>query len=105
MRTLHEQGPHTVAQIARSRPVARQWVQCLANELEADELVEFVDNPAHKRAKLLHLTAKGERVLHQMVKRETQWAHRIATGFDLRALRTTRATLRTLRDVLARESQ
>jgi len=103
MRTLHDQGPHTVAQVARSRPVARQWVQRLANELEADGLVEFVDNPAHKRAKLLRLTPKGESVLHQMVKRETQWARRIATDFDLRGLRTTRATLRKLRDVLARQ--
>ncbi len=103
MRTLYELGPHTVAQIARSRPVARQWVQRLANELEADGLVEFIDNPAHKRAKLVRLTSKGEKILHQMIKREAQWARRIATGFDLRALRTTRATLRKLRDVLERE--
>jgi len=103
MRTLHDEGPQTVAQIARSRPVARQWVQRLANELAADGLVEFIDNPAHKRAKLVRLRSKGERILHQMVKREAQWARRIATGFDLRALRTTRATLRKLRDVLGRE--
>jgi len=103
MRTLHELGPHTVAQIARSRPVARQWVQRLADELEADGFVEFIDNPAHKRAKLVRLTSKGEKILHQMVKREAQWARRIATGFDLRSLRTTRVTLRKLRDVLARE--
>src|SRR5271167_2472231 len=30
MRTLDAEGPQTVAQIARSRPVARQWVQKLA---------------------------------------------------------------------------
>ncbi len=103
MRTLHDEGPHTVAQIARSRPVARQWIQHLADGLEGEGFVEFIDNPAHKRAKLMRLTAKGEKILHQMVRREAQWARRTAAAFDLRALRTTCATLRKLRDVLGRE--
>jgi len=52
MRSLMEQGPQSVAQIARARPVARQAVQRMADELAEQELIEFVENPTHLRAKL-----------------------------------------------------
>ena len=59
LRSLAEEGPQTVPQLARARPVARQRIQKLADEMAADGLVEFVDNPAHRRSKLLRLTAAG----------------------------------------------
>ena len=62
MRSLREGGPQSVSQIARSRPVARQGVQRMANELARDGLIEFVDNPTHQRAKLMKLTRKGEKI-------------------------------------------
>src|SRR5579872_2061544 len=62
MRTLMEQGPQSVAQIARSRPVARQAVQRMADELAEQGLLEFVENPTHRRAKLARLTAKGKKL-------------------------------------------
>ena len=45
----------TVAALARSRPVARQWIHRLANDLEKQRLIEFIDNPEHKRAKSITL--------------------------------------------------
>src|ERR1700760_4585868 len=50
--------PLPVAQIARNMGVARQSVQRITNELEADGLIAFDDNPDHRRAKLVVLTAK-----------------------------------------------
>src|SRR5205814_2967976 len=61
MRSLKEEGAQSVAQIARARPVARQGVQRMADELTAVGLIEFVENPSHRRAKLARLTARGTR--------------------------------------------
>jgi len=60
LRSLALLGPLTVPQIARMRPTSRQRMQRLADELAAEGLVEFVDNPRHQRSKLVRLTRKGE---------------------------------------------
>jgi DNA-binding MarR family transcriptional regulator len=60
MRSLALLGPLTVPQIAEMRPTSRQRMQRLADELAAEGLVKFVDNPRHRRSKLVRLTAKGE---------------------------------------------
>jgi DNA-binding MarR family transcriptional regulator len=59
MRSLALFGPLTVPQIAQMRPTSRQRMQRLADELAAEGLVEFIDNPKHRRSKLVRLTAKG----------------------------------------------
>ena len=60
MRSLALLGPLTVPQIAEMRPTSRQRMQRLADELAAEGLVTFVDNPRHRRSKLVRLTPKGE---------------------------------------------
>jgi DNA-binding MarR family transcriptional regulator len=60
MRSLALLGPLTVPQIAQMRPTSRQRMQRLANELAAEGLVEFIDNPKHRRSKLVRLTSKGD---------------------------------------------
>jgi hypothetical protein len=60
MRSLALLGPLTVPQIAQMRPTSRQRMQRLADELAAEGLVEFIDNPKHRRSKLVQLTRKGE---------------------------------------------
>jgi DNA-binding MarR family transcriptional regulator len=60
MRSLALFGPLTVPQIAKMRPTSRQRMQRLADELAAEGLVEFVDNPKHRRSKLVRLTRKGD---------------------------------------------
>jgi DNA-binding MarR family transcriptional regulator len=59
MRSLALLGPLTVPQIAQMRPTSRQRMQRLADELASEGIVEFVDNPKHRRSKLVRLTAKG----------------------------------------------
>jgi DNA-binding MarR family transcriptional regulator len=60
MRSLAVLGPLTVPQIAQMRPTSRQRMQRLADELASDGLVKFVDNPKHRRSKLVQLTRKGD---------------------------------------------
>jgi DNA-binding MarR family transcriptional regulator len=60
MRSLALSGPLTVPQIAGMRPTSRQRMQRLADELVAEGLVEFIDNPRHRRSKLVRLTPKGD---------------------------------------------
>jgi DNA-binding MarR family transcriptional regulator len=60
MRSLALLGPLTVPQIAGMRPTSRQRMQRLADELAAEGLVEFIDNPRHLRSKLVRLTRKGD---------------------------------------------
>ena len=60
MRSLALLGPLTVPQIAQMRPTSRQRMQRLADELAADGLVELIDNPKHRRSKLVRLTRKGD---------------------------------------------
>jgi DNA-binding MarR family transcriptional regulator len=60
LRSLALLGPLTVPQIAQMRPTSRQRMQRLADELAADGFVRFIDNPKHRRSKLVQLTPKGE---------------------------------------------
>ena len=60
MRSLALLGPLTVPQIAQMRPTSRQRMQRLADELAAEGLVKFIDNPRHRRSKLVQLTPKGD---------------------------------------------
>ncbi|HEX6721223.1 MAG TPA: MarR family transcriptional regulator [Burkholderiaceae bacterium] len=60
MRSLALLGPLTVPQVAQMRPTSRQRMQRLADELAAEGLVDFIDNPKHQRSKLVRLTPKGE---------------------------------------------
>jgi DNA-binding MarR family transcriptional regulator len=59
MRSIALLGPLTVPQIAQMRPTSRQRMQRLADELAAEGLVAFTDNPKHRRSKLVRLTPKG----------------------------------------------
>jgi DNA-binding MarR family transcriptional regulator len=60
LRSLALLGPLTVPQIAKMRPTSRQRMQRLADELAAEGLVAFIDNPRHRRSKLARLTPKGQ---------------------------------------------
>ena len=66
MRSLALLGPLTVPQIAQMRPTSRQRMQRLADELAAEGLVKFVDNPKHRRSKLVQLTRKGDARYREM---------------------------------------
>jgi DNA-binding MarR family transcriptional regulator len=56
-------GDWTVPDAADRLGTSRQAVQRIANELVADGLAVFVDNPRHRRSPFLRLTAPGQRAL------------------------------------------
>lgn len=56
-------APLTVPQIARRLGVSRQHILRLTNDLLAEGLVEFAQNPDHKTSPLVTLTDEGRGVL------------------------------------------
>ena len=66
LRSLALLGPLTVPQIARMRPTSRQRMQRLADELLAEGLDKFIDNPKHRSSKLVQLTRKGNQRYREM---------------------------------------
>ena len=101
LNTLKTEGPRTVPQIARSRPVSRQHIQTLADDMAADGLVEFIANPAHKRSKLVRLTPRGEAVHADLTARMGELCDRFAQDMDEAELRTAARVLATLRQKLS----
>src|SRR5262249_26642423 len=94
MRSLMEEGPQSVSQIARARPVARQGVQRMADELAASDLIEFIENPSHRTARLARLTSNGEKLIKQTIAGELQWAEKLARYFDDHDLAVARKVVR-----------
>jgi DNA-binding MarR family transcriptional regulator len=101
LRSLAEKGSQTVPALARARPVARQHIQRMANEMAEQGLVEFTANPAHKRSRLLAITPQGMRLYSALSARMSGLAERLARDMDIDDLRTTSKTLRSIADKLA----
>ena len=103
MRSLAMLGPLTVPQIAEMRPTSRQRMQRLADELAADGLVTFIDNPKHRRSKLVQLTRKGSARYREMRVRFVAMAAIIGGELNAAEIRRTAANVRKLSaDVTAR---
>ena len=68
LRALVSDGPQTVPEMARARPVSRQHCQTITNGLEAQGFVEFVENPKHKRSHLVRVTRAGRAHYERMTK-------------------------------------
>lgn len=98
-------GPRTVAQIGRAMGLTRQAVQRVVNELEAEGIVELVDNPEHRRARLVRLSAAGRRGLDEATRRQAGWVNRLARGLDARTAQQALDLLRTLRQRLERDEE
>jgi DNA-binding MarR family transcriptional regulator len=96
MRSITLLGPLTVPQIAQMRPTSRQRMQRLADELAAEGLVEFIDNPKHQRSKLVRLTPKGDRHYRALNTRFLAIASSLGVGLNEQDIRRTVEILRRL---------
>jgi len=92
--------PATVAHVARTMGLTRQTVQQTADALARDRLVELVDNPAHRRARLMALTDSGRTALRYVEKQQAAWATAIAERLPMSDLRACLSVLRDLGDLL-----
>ena len=106
MRSLALLGPLTVPQVAQMRPTSRQRMQRLADELEVGGLVEFIDNPKHRRSKLVRLTRKGDARYRELEARFLAIAATMGVGLGERDIRRTTEIVRQLSgDVTARSER
>jgi DNA-binding MarR family transcriptional regulator len=105
LRSLALLGPLTVPQIARMRPTSRQRMQRLADELAADGLVEFIDNPKHRRSKLVQLTRKGHARYRDMNARLRSIASTVGVAVSEADMRRTTEIVRLLSDEMMERSE
>ncbi|MBW7849402.1 MAG: MarR family transcriptional regulator [Rhodospirillales bacterium] len=75
-----DEGPQTVSGIARRMGLTRQSVQRTVNELARSGIVRMLENPDHKRAKLVDLAPAGRAALDAVTVRQGVWANVAADG-------------------------
>ncbi|MBL5974944.1 MAG: MarR family transcriptional regulator [Candidatus Leucobacter sulfamidivorax] len=98
--------PLTVAQIARNMGLTRQAVQRLANEMSSTGLIEFRDNPKHRRARLVVLTVEGEAAYDQAIAHwRSEWTARMEEILTEDEIVETMRRLRRLRGLLQHRSR
>jgi DNA-binding MarR family transcriptional regulator len=98
-----DHAPATVADIARTMGLRRQSVQQTADALVADGLALFVENPRHRRAKLLEPTADGRSSLAEVERAHAEWADALAAQLQPSQIEAATAVLRALTDALEPE--
>jgi len=97
---LAQGGPQSVPHMARLRPTSRQHIQVLVNRLWELGLVEFAENPDHRRSKLVRLTPDGERAVQSMQEREQSMLERAEISLTAAEIGAAAATLREVRAAL-----
>jgi len=97
-------GPQPVAGIARAMGLARQSVQRTTDLLAREGIVEYGDNPAHRRAKLVRLTPLGREILAAISRRQVAWTNGLARdlGHDETEIRAATEILGRVRAEVAR---
>jgi len=98
---LYLKQPQTVPKIAHEKSVSRQHIQVIVNDLLTLELIESVENPAHKRSALIQLTSKGKALFESIQEKEASLLKTMAQKFSQKDLTTTLNTLKSFDDYLA----
>ncbi len=75
---LVDGGPATVPVLADAQNSSRQHVQTIVNELLDKMLVKSIENPQHKRSKLIVATERGASVLREIRAREAPIGNKLA---------------------------
>lgn len=96
MRNLVEHGPLTIPQMAAMRPVSRQFIRALVEEMRVEGLVQDRPNPKHKTAHLIALTAKGREQADADLALERRWIATLGDDLDPDELDGAAALLSTL---------
>ncbi len=96
------EAPLSMAQIARNMGLSRQSVRRSANILKDKGLINFENNPDHKRAKLVVMTKKGLQILEKMKKKQVDWSNHLSEEFSSKDLEETIKMIKSLSDQLGK---
>lgn len=77
---LRREGQRTVPQLARAQDLSRQFVQRMVNDARRAGFVEFAENPAHQRSRLIRLTGPGQRAIDAVLAREHHLMGQVGGG-------------------------
>lgn len=90
---VHSGETLIVSQIARNMGLQRQTVQLQVDAMAGDGLLAFVDNPHHRRSKLVHTTAAGRTAYREALRRQVGWANRTVRGMSAKSIAQANETL------------
>ena len=82
LEVLLDRGAMTVPQLAREFAVTRQSVQALVDAGAARGLLDFRDNPQHRRSRLVAATEHGRRTFTEVHRRELAALDRVTADLD-----------------------
>ena len=97
--------PESVAWHARTMGHHRQGVQRIANDLEKEGIVEFKPNPHHKRAHLVVLTPKGQKLFESAIALQTPWVNSLSSGLSLKDIATAKRVIEGLKSHLEQQNE
>jgi DNA-binding MarR family transcriptional regulator len=89
----------TVARLA-SMGLNRQGVQRIVGELATDGFVALKDNPHHRSAKLVVMTAKGRHAYDAALRAQAPWVNMLGDALDPKSIVEAHQILETLRERL-----
>lgn len=92
--------PRTVANIAARLGTTRQSAQRVADLLVEDGLAAYTENPRHRRAQLLALTADGHAALSAMRSKHQDWVRRAAASLESKHLAELAGQLREIDQII-----
>ncbi len=100
LRLIQDQGPLPIPELARLRGVSRQRIQRLVDEYLSLGDLKLLENPSHKRSKLVALTDQGVRNTQAMSKAIDEGLLRIQKSLSSDDLSITLKTLNTINSLL-----
>ncbi len=95
--------PEPVARHARNMGLHRQGVQRIVNEMAKEGIVEFQQNPHHKRAQHVLLTAKGREVFDAAMALQIPWVNALSEGLKPKDIATAKRVIDRLKTGLEQE--
>ena len=91
------EGPHTVPRIADRLGLTRQSIQRVVDGLVVDRLVVLVDNPNHRRSRLVVITARGATIATRLFEESSEYRVRALESAGISASELDRARRTILR--------
>ena len=80
----YAERPESVSWHARTMGLHRQGIQRIVNELNKEGIVEFQPNPHHKRAHLVLLTLKGQKLFEDAIALQVPWVNELSKELSVK---------------------